>query len=81
MYCLGRVVLPYQISVTLEVSILTKKMYVGKVQTLLWKLHDFAPLSNFLFSLTLLYMELHTHFQRVYDAAGDYQYTTARICL
>lgn len=47
MHCQGRVVLPYQINVTLEPSILTKNICVGKVQTLVLTVHDFAPLSNF----------------------------------
>lgn len=81
MHCLGRVVLPYQISVTLEVRILTKNIWLGKVQTIVLIVHGFVPLSNFLFSLALLFMELHTYFQRVHDDAGDYQYTAARIYL
>lgn len=47
MHCQGRVVLPYQINVTLEASILTKNICVGKVQTLVLTVYDFAPLSNF----------------------------------
>lgn len=61
---------------------INKKICVGKIQTLVLTVHKFGPLSNcFLFSLPLLYMELHTYFQRVYNNAGDYQYTTAHICL
>lgn len=44
---------------------LQKNTCVDKVQTLVLTEHDFASLSNFLFSLPLLYMELHTHFQWV----------------
>lgn len=47
MHCQRRVVLPYQINVTLEASILTKNICVGKVQTLVLTVYDFAPLSNF----------------------------------
>lgn len=47
MHCQVRVVLPYQINVTLEASILTKNICAGKVQTLVLTMYDFAPLSSF----------------------------------
>lgn len=74
-HCLGGVVLPHQINVTLEEKILAKNICVGKVQTFVLTVRNFAPLPNVLFLLSLLYMELHTHFYLVHDDAGDYQNT------